>query len=187
MVHVLRDVLRVLFIPESKSQGERNMATTDHKGSCIVDDIVGYAAYSGTVYGYKLVKEVYLSETAKYHWIVQPGKVKDNKFVPKPGNEMTIVSKKEINDGYPLRWTPDAEFAKGDILVGKDKKSGTTMLFVFLTKQHVERLTPRSDMMTDGQFGYSTLSDYEGNFGPLKIHKTQGYTAVGNNSKFSAL
>lgn len=187
MVHVLRDVLRVLFIPESKSQGERNMATTDHNGSYSVGTIVGYKSYSGTVYGYKLVKEVYLSETGKYHWIVQPGKVQGNAFVLNSGSEMTIISEKEINDSYTQTWTADAEYAKGDILVGKDKKTGKVMLFVFLSKQHVERLTPRSDMIADTQFGYSTLTDYESNFGPLEIHKTKGYTAVGNNSKFSAL
>lgn len=162
------------------------MATIDHKGNLSVDDVVGYTSYGGTVYGYKLVKEVYVSETSSYHWIVRNGKVKDNKFVSVSTN-LSIVSEKDIKDGYPLKWTPDAEYAKGDILVGKDKKSGTTMLFVFLSKQHVERLTHRSDMISDSQFGYSTLTDYEANFGPLTIHKTQGYTAVGNNSKFSAL
>ena len=162
------------------------MATTDHKGNYSVGTIVGYKSYSGTVYGYKLVKEVFLSETAKYYWITQPGKVKDNKFVS-TNQDLTIQSEKEINDSYPLKWTADPEYAKGDILVGKEKKSGKTMLFVFLSKQHVERLTPRGDMVVDGQFGYSTLSDYESNFGPLKIHTTQGYTSAGNNSKFSSL
>lgn len=162
------------------------MATTDHKGSYSVGTIVGYTSYSGTVYGYKLLKEVYLSETAKYHWIAQPGKVKDNKFVP-TNQDLTIQSEKEINDGYPLRWTADPEFKKGDILIGKDKGSGKTLLFVYISDSHVERLTPRPDLYGSDQFGYSTLTDYAGNFGPLSVHQTQKAVGFDGKKKFSSL
>lgn len=167
------------------------MATTEHKGNLVQGDIVMYKGSFGTSYGYELVKEIYLSATGDYHWIGRSVKLLDGENKPKnisaDATKLEILTEKDVTEGYPLKWTKDPEFKKGDILVGLDKKSNKKMLFVYLSDQHVERLTPRSDMMMPDQFGYSTLSDYAGNFGPLTVHTTQGYTTAGNNTRFSAL
>lgn len=163
------------------------MTTIDHNGSYSAGTVVGYESYSGTVYGYRLVKEVYVAETGGYHWIANNGKVTNNKFVSTPDN-LTILSEKEIKDGYPKKWKPDAEKKKGDILVGKDGEK--TMLFVYISDSHVERLTPRSDMgmsIPGDEFGYSSLSDYEGNFGPLTVHELKGSGYHTTAKKFSDL
>jgi hypothetical protein len=166
------------------------MATTEHKGSLNNGDIVVYLGSFGTDYGYRLVKQVWLNAIGEYRWIAKGIKIaKGSNKVTEVSSDATafdIVSDKDLTDGYPHKWTKDPEFKKGDILVGKGKSSGKTMLFVFLSEDHVERLTPRDDMVMNDQFGYSTLSDYENNFGPLTIHRTQGYSQ-GNHLKFSAL
>jgi hypothetical protein len=164
------------------------MATTEHNGErYTVDSIVVYTYNgSGTRYGYKLLKQVWISEIGEYRWVANALKIVNNEIIKYVGDSLELISDKEIKDGYPQLWTKDPEYKKGDILVGTDKKSGSKMLFVYLAQDHVERLTPRSDMMMPDQFGYSTLSDYSTNFGPLTVHKTLGY-ALGNNKKFSDL
>lgn len=162
------------------------MATTEHKGNYTVDNIVVYTYNSsGTRYGYKLLKQVWISEIGEYRWISNAIKIVNNEIVKYVGDSLELISDKEIKDGYPQLWTKDPEYKKGDILVGK-KRNGAKMLFVYLSKDHVERLTERDDMLANDGFGYSTLKDYETNFGPLTIHRTQGYI-LGNNKKFSDL
>ncbi|WAB09323.1 hypothetical protein SEA_STELLA_83 [Streptomyces phage Stella] len=164
------------------------MASTAHKGNFGTDDIVVYGYSSGTSYGYRLVKQIWISEIGDYRWISTPIKVRNNEVIEYTNGSFELVSDKTVRDEYPNRWTKDPEYTKGDILVGKSKNSSKKMLFVYLANDHVERLTPRDDygFGEDDQFGYSTLTDYETNFGPLTIHRTTGYSQ-GNNAKFSAL
>lgn len=168
------------------------MAITEHKGSGLYNgDIVVYSGSFGTNYGYELLKSVWVTEAESYMWVVRGLKILDGQnkvtYLSSDKTSLDLLTTKDVEDSYPLKWTKDPEFKKGDILIGKDTKANKTMLFVYLADDHVERLTPRSDMLGDDQFGYSTLSDYAGNFGPLKVHTTQGYTQAGNNTKFSAL
>lgn len=164
------------------------MATTEHKGNLYNNDVVGYKNSYGTFYGYRLLKLVYIDAIGDYRWLVQSTKVNNgsNEAVAYgDATQINIASEGDLKDSYPLKWSKDPEYKKGDILVGK-KKNGGKMLFVYLANDHVERLTERDDMLANDGFGYSTLSDYETNFGPLTIHRTQGYSQ-GNHVKFSDL
>jgi hypothetical protein len=162
------------------------MAFAEHKGTYDLGNIVTYNYSSGTSYGYRLVKYIWVNEIGDYTWIATPVKIRNNEVIEYTNGSFELVSDKTIKAEYPSKWTKDPEFKKGDILVGTDKKSGKKLIFVYLANDHVERLTPRPDMMMPDQFGYSTLSDYSTNFGPLTVHKTQGYSQ-GNHVKFSDL
>jgi len=164
------------------------MAFTEHNGSFGKYDVVVSPSSYGVSYGYKLVKQVFVDEVGEYRWIATPVKIRDNELIEYTSGSFELLKGSLVKNEYKSKWTKDPEFKKGDILVGKSKNSNKKMLFVFLAVDHVERLTPRDDygFGVDDQFGYSTLSDYETNFGPLTVHKTQGY-AQGNHVKFSDL
>lgn len=163
------------------------MAFKKHEGNFGTNSIVTYNYSSGTSYGYRLEKYIWVDQIEDYRWIATPVKIRNNELIEYTNGSFELIDDKTIKAEYPSKWTKDPEYKKGDILVGTDKKSGSKMLFVYLSSQHVERLTPRSDMMMPDQFGYSTLNDYEGNFGPLTVHRTQGYHNGLNAQKFSEL
>lgn len=140
------------------------MATIEHKGSYTNGSVVVYTGY-GTNYGYSLVKEVYIEAIGEYRWIAEPVKIVNNEAVKYTNGSLELLSGKYINDEYKSLWKKDPVHKKGDILLGKDN-----MVFVYISDSHVERLTPRKDMPslgTNDRQGYSSLSDYEANFGPL--------------------
>lgn len=140
------------------------MATVEHKGSFTTGSVVVYSG-TGTLYGYSLVKEIYIEAIGDYRWIAEPVKIVSNEVVKYTNGNLELISEKYINDEYKSKWTKDPEYKKGDILLGKDN-----MVFVYISDSHVERLTPRKDMpnlgLNDRQ-GYSSLNDYRTNFGPL--------------------
>lgn len=164
------------------------MSISRHNELVGAGDIVGYGGSYAPFYGYKLLQKVYVEQVGAYVWLGQYGTVNktDNKFAPDNGGKtITVLTSGDLKGDYHSVWTPDTEYKKGDILIGKE--NGKNMLFVYLSESHVERLTPRNDFGLDG-FGYSSLSDYQTNFGPLTIHTVQGTWGTGMNAKkFSAL
>lgn len=141
------------------------MATIEHKGIFDTSDVVVYTYGTGSVYGYRLLKLVYVDIIGEYRWICESIKIVDNEVVKIANGALDILSEADLKDAYPLKWTKDPKYKKGDILLGKDN-----MVFVYFTDSHVERLTPRKDMPNLGvndRQGYSSLNDYETNFGPL--------------------
>lgn len=145
------------------------MATIEHKGAFAVSDILVYIYGSGSIYGYRILKKVHLDVVNGPQWIVENVKVVDNEVVKVASGTLDILSESDLTMNYPLKWTQDPKYKKGDILLGKNN-----MVFVYFTDSHVERLTPRSDMTylgIDDRQGYSSLNDYETNFGPLSKAK----------------
>lgn len=141
------------------------MATIEHKGILDNDMVVVYSYDSGTVYGYRLLKLVYVDHIGEYRWIAESIKIVNNEAVKIANGALDILSEADVKDAYPLKWTKDPQYKKGDILLGKDN-----MVFVYFSDSHVERLTPRKDMPNLGvndRQGYSSLNDYRTNFGPL--------------------
>lgn len=151
------------------------MATVEHKGSYITGDVVVYTG-TGTLYGYSLVKQIYIEAINEYRWIAEPVKIVSNEVVKYTNDNLELISEKYINDEYKSKWTKEPQYKKGDILLGKDN-----MVFVYFSDSHVERLTPRKDMPnlgTNDRQGYSSLNDYRTNFGPLtKAVPTHPYTS----------
>lgn len=142
------------------------MATIEHKGYAMVGDIVVYDyGTTSPKYGHLLLKQVWVDAVDEYRWVTEPVKIRDNEVVKYLHGGLDLITHKTVKDEYPLKWTKDPEFKKGDILLGKD--GDKTMIFVYFSETHVERLTPRSDMWNSSQQGYSTLSDFTKNFGPL--------------------
>jgi hypothetical protein len=160
------------------------MTVKKHNGSYTNGTVVGYTSYSGKeLYSYKLVKEVYVEATGDYRWIAQYGKVKlsENKFVPdNDGQTFYVFSDKEIKDGYPEVWTKDPEFVKGDILEGKTS-SGKRVVLLYVSNQHVERLTPLDEQYS-GEKGWGSLAHYQGELTDIKALTTSLTSA-----RFSAL
>ena len=162
------------------------MAVKPHNGVFKTGDTVVYQGTLRRAYGYKLLKEIYISEIDGYRFVAQGGETDDDGTWNAYRGDFGLLSSESIKESYKSMWTEGEAFQKGDILVGKDKSTDKTMLFVYIEDGHIERLTPRSDMGAAQEFGYSTLADYAGSFGPLKVHTTEGY--VGNGvKKFSEL
>jgi len=164
------------------------MTIKKHNENYSAGDVVGYEGSYTKFYGYKLLQRVYVELLDNYVWLGQYGTVRsgENEFTPDSGGKtITALPISDLRNDYHSTWTKDEEYKKGDILVGDDK--GKVMLFVYFSDSHVERLTPRSDLSSLDQFGYSTLSDYSSHFGPLKVHKTQKLSGYGEHKKFSEM
>lgn len=166
------------------------MTIKKHNENYSAGDVVGYGGSYAKFYWYKLLQQVYVELLDNYVWLGQYGTVRsgENEFTPDNGGKtISALPISNLRNDYHSTWTKDEEYKKGDILVGHDK--GKVMLFVYFYDQHVERLTPRSDLSLSSadQFGHSTLSDYSRNFGPLKVHKTQKLGLSGLNKKFSEM
>lgn len=157
------------------------MATIEHKGSFNIGDTLVYS-YSGDIYyGHVLLKSVYIGEINEYRYITEPVKIRNGEVVKYMNGSLDLVAHDDLVKEYKLKWTKDPEYKKGDILLGKD--GDKDMIFVYVSATHVERLTPRSDIWSPSKQGYSTLSDFEKNFGPLKLAQTAHPTT----GKFSDL
>jgi hypothetical protein len=113
---------------------------------------------------------VFIDEISEYRYVTEPVKIRDNEIIKYVNGSLELISEKDVKDEYPLKWSKDPEFKKGDILLGKD--GDRTMIFVYISDLHVERLTPRSDIWVSFEQGYSTLSDFTRHFGPLKVAET---------------
>lgn len=145
------------------------MATIEHKGAAGIGDVVVYNS-GGLYYGHKLLKSIYIDMIGEYRYVTQPVKIRDNEIIKYTNGSLELISEKDVKDDYPLKWSKDPEYKKGDILFGKD--GDKDMIFVYISATHVERLTPRSDIWSSSKQGYSTLSDFQRNFGPLKLAQT---------------
>lgn len=155
------------------------MATIEHNGAAGIGDVVVYG--DSIHYGHKLLKSIYIDVIGEYRYVTQPVKIRDNEIIKYTNGSLELISEKDVKDVYPLKWSKDPEYKKGDILFGKD--GDKDMIFVYISATHVERLTPRSDIWVTSKQGYSTLSDFQKNFGPLKLAQTT-HPATG---KFSDL
>lgn len=136
-------------------------------------DVLVYKSYSGTLYGVKALKEVYIDAINEYRWMYQGGRIEDNKFIG--GKDVSISTSKDLKDGYDLIWTPDKRIVdpkKGDILVGLDGDGKRVVLF-YENETSVHRVTEASW----GTLPQSSapLSFYEKKMTGLKILTENNY------------
>lgn len=72
----------------------------------------------------KVLKEVYISEISEYRYVVQYGRIKDDKFVGDLSYtkhpEIALYTGKEITQGYGYKFVPGLTVRPGDILKDKD-------------------------------------------------------------------
>lgn len=98
----------------------------DHNGNYSVGSIVGYVSRE-TLYGAKIVHEIYVTEIGEYRYVMQGGYVArgSNKFEPySDGEDLCLVSAKGIKESYGKVWTPEVEVGlkDGDILQASNFK-----------------------------------------------------------------
>lgn len=145
------------------------MAAKKHNNDVTSGDIVGYSGSYGTrFYGYKLVKEVWVTAVSDYVWLAQYGTVdSENKFkANNDGENIQVLTADTIKTDYTEVWTPNPEFTKGDILVGTHESSGTRVVLHYVSDTHVERLTPYDGL---GDTGWGSMAHYRGRLENITI------------------
>lgn len=147
------------------------MATEEHNGSLSNNSIVGYVNLSGTFYGYKLLKYVYVSAADVYVWLGQYGHVSSGVWTPNEGDALEVLTDENIKDGYEMSWKPDPEYKKGDILIG-ESSDGTRVVLLYISETRIERLTPLGKDAHDGFTGYGTLAFYRSKLKDVRVLKT---------------
>lgn len=156
------------------------MATTKNDG-WYEGSIIVYKSFSGTLYGVKVLKEIYVDEINQFRWIYQSGRIVDNKFVGDGGDAISISTSDDLKSSYDLVWTPDKELSpsKGDILTGKNGEGDIVVLY-FESTDMVHRLNPLSK--GGGEQSNASLAFYQRKLTGLKI-LTHGFPA----KKFSSI
>ena len=138
-------------------------------------DVIVTKGYSGSLYGAKVLKEIYVDEISEYRWIYQSGDIVDNKFRPSSGGNISITTSKELSEAFSLIWTPDPELSprKGDILTGK-YVSGNTVVLYFEDNDTVYRLN-ELDQGGSPQSNAS-LAFYKRKLTDLKVMTTNSFS-----------
>jgi hypothetical protein len=161
----------LLFTPERETPTRGEIMTVkSHNGFVSEGSVVGYTGYAGHFYGYKLLREVFIPE-AGYRWIGQYADASKDGSELNTHDDLILLSKKDIESVYPLRWTPGKKFAKGDVLVGYSKESGKRVVLLYVSEDEVQRLTPM-DGYTDQ--GRGSMNFYSENLRDLDRVQTRG-------------
>ena len=88
-----------------------------------VGDVLVYSD-STTAGAVKVLKEVYIGEVDEYRYVVQYGRIKDDKFVGDLSYtkhpEIALYTGKEITQGYGYKFVPGLTVEPGDVLKDKD-------------------------------------------------------------------
>jgi hypothetical protein len=147
------------------------MTVKSHNKSWYTGDVLAYKGFSGQILGAaKALKEIWLEEASSYYFIMQHGKIEDNKFVPSAGGRtLSIYTADQASNEYDLKWTPDTLApVMGDLLSGKDANGKDVILF-FENANSVHRLTPMNTANTPGSS--ASLDFYQRKLTDLKVLK----------------
>jgi hypothetical protein len=79
---------------------------------------------TGSYGAIKVLKEIYVDELSDYRYVIQYGRLKDDKFVPDKSYtghaDLALYSGKDVRDSYDWQHVPGMSVTPGDVLVDQD-------------------------------------------------------------------